>query len=134
MCTWKNATALLCFENKHLMYFCYNDADLQKEYLLKGVTVILCYCTLMLVKYYSLELRLLFGLDSGIKCKISDRRLRDDEVQVVLAEAACISVLHFFQTYLPVSQFITLHNSVLIFGSKREVFKICFVGHYLLEG
>lgn len=21
VCTWKNATALLCFENKHLMYF-----------------------------------------------------------------------------------------------------------------
>jgi len=49
-----------------------------KRDLLKGMTVILCYCTLMLVAYYSLELLLLFGPDSDIRYKISNPRLKDD--------------------------------------------------------
>lgn len=66
----------------------------------------------MLVKYYSLEQLLLFGPDSDTRYKISNPRHKDVQLQVLLVQAGCISLLHFFQCYLCVRN-ITKVNSLL---------------------
>lgn len=74
--------------------------------------VILCYCSLVLVKYYSLEQLLQVQPDSATTCKINNPRHKDVQLQVLLVKAGCISLLYFFQSYLLVRN-ITKVNSLL---------------------